>query len=272
MTSRPVRVLLVEDNEMDAALFRHTAETVINGGLRLKEAATAYQAMQLLKEWPLPHAIVIDLQLGDEDGGALVADIRKDPRLMQVPVFTWSYHRDRADYDKADGGVMRLVVAVLRAATEAVPGPLEQLHEAQQAMARDARETREIAELGVSRATNNEGAIRGLEEKMDAVLVELRRPHWLAEVVTRHPKTSAGVFVVAMVLAAFVYLVGDAVTGTVKADVADWLGLEWTAAETLAVNAAQNVAREPEEDERRPVLPDPMPVRLEEQVGPVPVP
>lgn len=88
---RPLRVLLVEDNEADAELTRETLESskiridleVVNDGL----AAIAY----LLRRPPFekargPDVILLDLNLPKMDGRQVLAEIKQHEDLLQIPV------------------------------------------------------------------------------------------------------------------------------------------------------------------------------------------
>jgi chemotaxis family two-component system response regulator Rcp1 len=91
MTSRTIEILLVEDNPGDARLTLEAFKegkvlnnfTVINDGAE----ALAY----LRREGPYanavqPDLILLDLNLPKKDGREVLAEIKADERLKQVPV------------------------------------------------------------------------------------------------------------------------------------------------------------------------------------------
>ncbi|MFG6415894.1 response regulator [Roseateles sp. DC23W] len=84
--SRPLRVLLVEDNEVNAYLARYVLEAdgfdvewVVNGQLAL-EAAAARR----------PDIILMDLRMPVLDGFEATRRLKADPALCDVPVLAVS--------------------------------------------------------------------------------------------------------------------------------------------------------------------------------------
>ncbi len=89
--TRPIHVLLVEDNPADADLTRETLEqsklhlqidTVSDGA-----EALAYLTRQgAHAEAPVPDLMLLDLNLPKLDGRQVLAEMRKDPALRAIPV------------------------------------------------------------------------------------------------------------------------------------------------------------------------------------------
>ena len=88
---RPVDILLVEDNPGDARL----AAEALKGSTfsnRLHWAADGVQAMEFLRRpdraagTPRPDLILLDLNLPGKDGRELLAELKRDPDLRQIPV------------------------------------------------------------------------------------------------------------------------------------------------------------------------------------------
>jgi CheY-like chemotaxis protein len=82
-----LRVLVVDDNAMDRQVLREVLRT---WRCRPEEATDAWEALEKLrsaagtvKEFDLA---LIDFQMPEMDGGQLAAEIKKDPRLAQVPL------------------------------------------------------------------------------------------------------------------------------------------------------------------------------------------
>ncbi len=76
------RILIVEDNPLNSELLRDWLEiegyiTVIAPNLNAGFAALKSQQ---------PHAVLLDVQLGAEDGLSLVSWMRQQPALNEVPV------------------------------------------------------------------------------------------------------------------------------------------------------------------------------------------
>jgi CheY-like chemotaxis protein len=89
----PRRVLLVEDNPGDADLIRDTLEagaraldiTVVTDGAHAADYLRQV-ADDLAHAHRRPHLILLDLNLPKRDGRAVLAEIRKHPRLRAIPV------------------------------------------------------------------------------------------------------------------------------------------------------------------------------------------
>ena len=82
-----LRVLVVDDNAIDRQVLREMLRT---WQCRPEEATDAWEALEKLrsaagtvKEFDLA---LIDFQMPEMDGGQLAGEIKKDPRLAQVPL------------------------------------------------------------------------------------------------------------------------------------------------------------------------------------------
>ena len=86
-----VEILMVEDNPADARL---TEEALKEGLLRnrLHLARDGVEAMQFLRreepfsDAPRPDVVLLDLNLPRKDGREVLAEIKTDPDLKQIPV------------------------------------------------------------------------------------------------------------------------------------------------------------------------------------------
>ncbi len=137
---KQIRVLFVDDNSDHRKLFELHARSMMGGALRLQEAPSAYAGMEVLrKSFPLPHVVIVDLNLGvaDADGHSLTRDIRADSQFASIPVFTVSRSPEVADYEKDAEGewLPKLCGAVIHAAASYKPGTLDLLHAGQEAHA-----------------------------------------------------------------------------------------------------------------------------------------
>ena len=91
MPLAPIEVLLVEDNAGDARLAR---ETLKDSKLKLEvkevhdgEAAMAYLRHEgQFRGARIPDLVLLDLNLPKKDGREVLADIKGDPVLKQIPV------------------------------------------------------------------------------------------------------------------------------------------------------------------------------------------
>ena len=98
----PVNVFLVEDNPADVALTRLSLEET-HVAHRLFVTQDGDQALAFLKrrapyaDAPRPDLTLLDLNLPRTDGRALLAEIKKDESLKDIPVVvltTSNYDRD----------------------------------------------------------------------------------------------------------------------------------------------------------------------------------
>jgi chemotaxis family two-component system response regulator Rcp1 len=89
--SRPVEILLVEDNPGDVGLTR---EALKEGKVRnrLHVVEDGVEALEFLRregkfaDVPCPDVILLDLNLPRKDGREVLAEIKADKDLMQIPV------------------------------------------------------------------------------------------------------------------------------------------------------------------------------------------
>ena len=91
MSAIPIEILLVEDNPGDVRLtIEALKETKVRNTLHVAEDGV--QAMAFLNregkyaEAPKPNLILLDLNLPRKDGREVLAEIKNDPRLRQIPV------------------------------------------------------------------------------------------------------------------------------------------------------------------------------------------
>ena len=82
------RILIVEDNPANLELLRDWLESE---GFEVTSAENLAEGYAALKG-DLPHALLLDVQLGSEDGMELAVWIRKEPRLSDLPVIAVTAH------------------------------------------------------------------------------------------------------------------------------------------------------------------------------------
>jgi CheY-like chemotaxis protein len=99
---RPMEILLVEDNRMDAhfairalekANFKHRCTLVVNG----VEAMDYLQRRSIFARAPRPDLILLDLGLPKKDGREVLAEIRADDNLRELPVVVMTGSTDETD-------------------------------------------------------------------------------------------------------------------------------------------------------------------------------
>jgi len=102
----PVDILLVEDNPGDVLL---TQEAFREGDYspRLSIAEDGEEALQFLKKQgcfrdaPRPDLILLDLNLPKKDGRELLADVKQDPELHQIPIIVLTTSSAEQDVRRA---------------------------------------------------------------------------------------------------------------------------------------------------------------------------
>lgn len=90
------RILVVEDNALNRELLCDWLETegfVVLFASDLEEAFAAFKG-------DLPDAVLLDVQLGSQDGLALATWIRRDPKLRAIPVIAVTAHAMVTDHQR----------------------------------------------------------------------------------------------------------------------------------------------------------------------------
>jgi CheY-like chemotaxis protein len=82
------RILIVEDNPLNSELLQDWLDTE---GYAVATAATLDEAKAELDALT-PDAVLLDVQLGLEDGLTLATAIRNDPRLSNLPIIAVTAH------------------------------------------------------------------------------------------------------------------------------------------------------------------------------------
>ena len=82
------RILVVEDNELNRELLCDWLKTE---NYQVTSAANLQQAFAAIKELP-PDAILLDINLGDQDGLSIATWIRHQPTLSHIRVIAVTAH------------------------------------------------------------------------------------------------------------------------------------------------------------------------------------
>jgi len=90
------RILVVEDNLLNLELLCDWLETE---GYTAIAAATLREAFATFVRQP-PHAVLLDVQLGPEDGLSLAAWIRSDSQFRSMPVIAVTAHAMVTDQER----------------------------------------------------------------------------------------------------------------------------------------------------------------------------
>jgi two-component system cell cycle response regulator DivK len=89
-------VLVVEDNAPNLELLVDWLESE---GFRVQTATTLNEARAVLQSGS-PDIVLLDVQLGPEDGLSLIADIRKTAQVRPIPVIAVTAHAMVTDFER----------------------------------------------------------------------------------------------------------------------------------------------------------------------------
>ena len=90
------RILVVEDNPANLELMQ---EWLASEGFQVQSATTLDEAFAVFKG-DAPEAVLLDVQLGAQDGLDLAAWIRQDPRFRAIPVIAVTAHAMVTDHER----------------------------------------------------------------------------------------------------------------------------------------------------------------------------
>jgi len=102
----PIMVLLVEDNLADATLVTEAfkgSELPIQV-VRAKNGDEALQYLRSEGDYagaPRPHLILLDLNMPKKSGLEVLAEIKSDPQLMEIPVVVLTNSKSETDIKRA---------------------------------------------------------------------------------------------------------------------------------------------------------------------------
>jgi two-component system, cell cycle response regulator DivK len=90
------RILVVEDNALNLELMMDWLESE---GFGAQSATTLDEAFAALRG-EAPDLVLLDVQLGTQDGLALLAWLRDNPQLRNLPVIAVTAHAMLTDYER----------------------------------------------------------------------------------------------------------------------------------------------------------------------------
>jgi CheY-like chemotaxis protein len=89
----PARILIAEDNEANLALVEYLLRAA---GHRTVAATDGHEAVRLARE-VRPDLLICDLQMPEVDGYSVLAQVRDDPTLREMPVIALTAFSRRID-------------------------------------------------------------------------------------------------------------------------------------------------------------------------------
>jgi two-component system cell cycle response regulator DivK len=90
------RILVVEDNDVNLELLVDWLESE---RFQVQTATTLDEAFAAFKADP-PDTVLLDVQLGAQDGLTLATWIRQEPKLRAIPVIAVTAHAMVTDYER----------------------------------------------------------------------------------------------------------------------------------------------------------------------------
>ncbi len=81
-------ILVVEDNDLSRELLCDWLESE---GYQVTSASALDQAFDAIKKLP-PDAVLLDVQLGDQDGLSMASWMRRQPSLSHIPIIAVTAH------------------------------------------------------------------------------------------------------------------------------------------------------------------------------------
>jgi len=116
MNSKPITILLAEDDEEDRYLIGEALDEgrvphrlyVVENGEQLLDYLYRRGEFANLEQWPVPDLILLDLNMPRKDGREVLEELKVDPELRRTPIVvltTSSAEEDIArSYDQGVSG------------------------------------------------------------------------------------------------------------------------------------------------------------------------
>jgi two-component system cell cycle response regulator DivK len=87
------RILVVEDNDLNRKLF---CDVLRAGGFSVEQVADGHEAIERARRF-IPNLVVMDIQLQDVSGLDLIATLKQDAELADVPVLAVTAYAGKGD-------------------------------------------------------------------------------------------------------------------------------------------------------------------------------
>jgi CheY-like chemotaxis protein len=97
MSETGVRVLVVEDNDMNMQLVEYLLE---EGGYQIVKAASGEEALATARSGEPVDLILMDIHLPGIDGLSVVREMKNDARTSAIPILALTAHAMRGDKDR----------------------------------------------------------------------------------------------------------------------------------------------------------------------------
>ena len=90
------RILVVEDNDLNRKLF---CDVLQSGGFSVEPCADGGTAIERAKEF-VPNLVIMDIQLQDISGLDLIAGLKGDAELCDIPVLAVTAYAGKGDEER----------------------------------------------------------------------------------------------------------------------------------------------------------------------------
>ena len=90
------RILVVEDNDLNRKLF---CDVLLAGGFAVEQVADGNEAIERARQF-IPNLVVMDIQLQDVSGLDLIASLKQDAELADVPVLAVTAYAGKGDEER----------------------------------------------------------------------------------------------------------------------------------------------------------------------------
>jgi CheY-like chemotaxis protein len=97
---RKTFLFMVDDDEDDKSLFEELLRET-DPAIEFGSAEDGLEALSILQDpaQTLPHLMIVDLNMPQMDGKDLLTELKKDPRLKDIPVIIFTTSIRRQDID-----------------------------------------------------------------------------------------------------------------------------------------------------------------------------
>lgn len=93
------RILVVEDNDLNRKLF---CDVLLAGGFSVEPCADGGTAIERAKAF-VPNLVIMDIQLQDVSGLDLIAGLKRDAELRDIPVLAVTAYAGKGDEERIRG-------------------------------------------------------------------------------------------------------------------------------------------------------------------------
>ena len=90
------RILVVEDNDLNRKLF---CDVLLAGGFAVEPCADGETAIERAKQF-FPNLVIMDIQLQDVSGLDLIAGLKRDADLCNIPVLAVTAYAGKGDEER----------------------------------------------------------------------------------------------------------------------------------------------------------------------------